>query len=167
MRCPGCKETNKDRVIDSRSTEGGAVIRRRRECESCGRRFTTKERVEEELRLTVIKRDESRVPYDRQKIIHGVRHACYKLPITDEQIEQLVGDVEEDIFQRHDREVSSQEIGEYLIRRLRDLNTVAYVRFMSVYRQYKDVAEFIDEIQNVKDLAAASIPDQQSLFENP
>lgn len=141
------------------------MIRRRRECLACGRRFTTKERVEEELRLVVTKRDGSTVPYERQKIIHGVRHACYKLPIDEAAIERLVDDVEGDVFQRHGREVSSVEIGEYLIRRLRALNTVAYVRFMSVYRQYHDVAEFIEEIQNVKDLAATQIPEQGALFD--
>lgn len=165
MRCPSCKEANKDKVVDSRLTEGGAVIRRRRECLGCGRRFTTKERVEEELRLTVTKRDGSRVPYDRDKIAYGVRHACYKLPITDEDIDRLVGDVEGDIFAEHDREVPSEAIGEFLIVRLRELNPVAYVRFVSVYRKYSDVAEFVDEIRNVKDLAAKEMPDQGSLFD--
>ena len=165
MRCPSCRESNKDKVIDSRMTEGGAIVRRRRECTICGRRFTTKERIEEELRLTVVKRDGSRVSYDRQKIIRGLRVACYKLPIDDGAIDRMVDDVEGDVFHNHDREVSSAEIGEYLIRRLRELNTVAYVRFMSVYRQYHDVAEFVEEIQNVKDLAATQIPDQGDLFE--
>lgn len=165
MRCPSCREINKDKVLDSRMTEGGAIVRRRRECTTCGRRFTTKERVEEELRLTVVKRDGSRVSYDRQKIIRGVRFACYKLPVDDADIDRLVDDVEGDVFHDHDREVSSADIGEYLIRRLRALNTVAYVRFMSVYRQYHDVAEFIEEIQNVKDLAATQMPDQGDLFE--
>ena len=165
MRCPSCRESNKDKVIDSRMTEGGAIVRRRRECTICGRRFTTKERIEEELRLTVVKRDGSRVSYDRQKIIRGLRFACYKLPIDDGAIDRMVDDVEGDVFHNHDREVSSAEIGEYLIRRLRELNTVAYVRFMSVYRQYHDVAEFVEEIQNVKDLAATQIPDQGDLFE--
>ncbi len=165
MRCPSCKEANKDKVVDSRLTEGGAVIRRRRECLDCGRRFTTKERVEEELRLTVIKRDNSHVPYDREKIAYGVRHACYKLPITDEDIDRLVGDVEGDIFADHDREVPSEAIGEFLIARLRELNPVAYVRFVSVYRKYRDVAEFVEEIRNVNDLAATEMPDQGSLFD--
>ncbi len=164
MRCPSCKEANKDKVIDSRLTEGGGVIRRRRECVECGRRFTTKERIEEELRLTVVKRDGSRVPYDRQKISYGVSHACYKLPITDSDIDGLVDDVEGDIFKEHDREVSSEEIGEFLVARLRDLNTVAYVRFVSVYRKYSDVAEFVEEIRNVKHLAETQIPQQGSLF---
>ena len=166
MRCPSCRESLKDKVIDSRTTDGGAVIRRRRQCLVCGRRFTTKERVEGELRLTVIKHNGERVPYDRPKIIHGVRHACYKLPIEDTEIEQMVDRVEEDIFERHDREVGSDAIGECVVRRLRDLNAVAYVRFMSVFRSYHDVAEFVEEIQSVKELTAARIPDQGALFDD-
>lgn len=165
MRCPACRESNKDKVIDSRMTEGGSVVRRRRECIACGRRFTTKERVEEELRLSVIKRDGSRVPFDRAKITGGVRYACYKLPIDDGTIDRLVDGVEGDIFERHEREVTTVDIGEYLIRRLRKLNAVAYVRFTAVFRQYRDVDEFIEEIQNVRDLAAVQIPDQASLFD--
>ena len=165
MRCPACRESNKDKVIDSRMTEGGGVVRRRRECLACSRRFTTKERVEEELRLTVIKRDGSRVPYNREKIIRGMHQACCKLPIDGQAIERLVDDVEGDIFERHSREVGTVDIGEYLIRRLRDLNAVAYVRFMAVFRQYRDVDEFIEEVQNVRELAAVQIPDQGSLFD--
>lgn len=165
MRCPSCKAQNKDRVVDSRATQGAAVIRRRRECMACGRRFTTKERVEEELRLVVTKRDGSREPYEREKVMRGILRASYKLPIDEDRIEHLVDDVEEDIFANHDREVSSEQIGEFIIRRLRDLNHVAYVRFMAVYRQYRDVAEFVDEIQNVKELAATQVPNQQTLFD--
>ena len=165
MRCPACRESNKDKVIDSRMTEGGSVVRRRRKCLSCGRRFTTKERVEEELRLTVIKRDESRVPYDRGKVVGGLRYACYKLPIDDGMIDRLVDDVEGDIFERHDREVTSAEIGEYLLRRLREVSPVAYVRFTAVFRQYRDVDEFVEEVRNVRDLAAIDIPEQGSLFD--
>ncbi len=165
MRCPGCKKANKDKVIDSRATERGSVIRRRRECLVCGRRFTTKERVEEEIRVSVVKRDGSREPYVRDKIIHGLRHACYKLPVTDEQINQLVGDVEEDIFRNHDREVTSEQIGEYLVDRLRQLSAVAYVRFVSVYRKYSDVEEFVDEVRNVTHLTETNMPEQGSLFD--
>jgi len=165
MRCPSCRESNKDRVIDSRMTEGGAVVRRRRECLACGRRFTTKERVEEELRLTVIKRNGSRMPYEREKIVRGVRQACHKLPITEETIERLVDTVEGDLFERVNREAPSHLIGEILLRRLRELNHVAYVRFAAVFRQYHDVDEFVDEIHSVQDLAAVEIPEQGSLFE--
>ena len=99
MRCPSCRESFKDKVVDSRTTDGGIAIRRRRQCLVCGRRFTTTERIEGELRITVIKRSGNRVPYDRQKIIHGLRHACYKLPIDDTQIEKIVDQIEEDIFE--------------------------------------------------------------------
>ncbi len=165
MRCPGCRESNKDRVIDSRMTEGGGVIRRRRECLACGRRFTTKERVEEELRLTVVKRDSRRVPYDREKIKRGLIRACWKLAIEENDIDRLIDDVEGDIFADHDRQVSSAEIGEYVVRRLRDLHAVAYVRFMAVFRRFHDVDEFVDEIRNVHELAQVQRPDQPSLFD--
>ncbi len=107
---------NTDKVIDSRATDAGTAIRRRRVCTSCKRRFTTKERIEEELRLTVIKTDGSRVPYRREKILAGVEHACYKLPIDTSRREELVDAVEGDIFRDHDREVTSEKIGEYVAR---------------------------------------------------
>jgi transcriptional repressor NrdR len=156
---------NTDKVIDSRATDAGTAIRRRRVCTSCKRRFTTKERIEEELRLTVIKADGSRVPYRREKILAGVEHACYKLPIDTSRREELVDAVEGDIFRDHDREVTSEKVGEYVARRLRKLNPIAYVRFMSVYRKYKDVDEFIDEIREVKARAAGDSPAQQTFFE--
>ncbi len=164
MRCPSCKALGKDKVIDSRLTEGGAAIRRRRVCQACGRRFTTKERTEEELRLTVIKKDKSRVPYRRDKVAAGVRTACYKLNVTEDQIERLVDQIEGDLFRDYDREVKSKEIGEIVARRLRGLHHVAYVRFMSVYRNFRDVSEFAEEIQNVQIHAVTDSPDQQSLF---
>jgi transcriptional repressor NrdR len=164
MRCPACNALNKDKVIDSRSTEGGGVIRRRRVCGACNRRFTTKERIEEELRLSVVKRSGARVPYRRDKILAGVRHACYKLAIEPETLERLVDTVESDIFREHDREVTSEQVGRYVASRLRSLNQVAYVRFMSVYRQFDDVEAFVEEIRDVKDWAATDSPDQQSLF---
>ncbi len=165
MRCPSCKEVNKDKVIDSRATDGGTAIRRRRLCTACHRRFTTKERVEEELRLTVVKNDGSRVPYRREKTLAGVEHACYKLPIKLDRLEELVDAVEGDIFRDHDREITSHEIGECVARHLRKLNPIAYVRFMSVYRKFNYVDEFIDEIRNVKERAAADSPEQQTFFE--
>ncbi|HRX87376.1 MAG TPA: transcriptional regulator NrdR [Phycisphaerae bacterium] len=164
MRCPACKELGKDKVIDSRLTESGAAVRRRRVCTECGRRFTTKERAEEELRLTVVKKDRTRVPYRRDKIAGGIRQACHKLEVSEEQIEALVDRIEGDLFADFDREVSSDEIGRYVTRRLRDLNQVAYVRFMSVYRNFHGVDEFIDEIRNVQEHAATATPEQQSLF---
>ena len=165
MRCPACRETNNNKVIDSRMTEGGSAIRRRRVCQGCGRRFTTKERVEEELRLSVIKRSGQRAPYNRDKITHGVERACYKLPITDPQMAELVDRVEEELFKHHDREATTEQIGEYVGQQLRRLNQVAYVRFMSVYRQFNNVDEFVDEIREVRVRNAQDTPDQRNLFE--
>jgi transcriptional repressor NrdR len=165
MRCPSCKELNTDKVIDSRLTDGGAAVRRRRECTECGRRFTTKERIESEMRLAVIKRDGTRAPYRRDNIIRGVRSACYKLDIADEDIERLADRVEEDMYANHEREVASQQIGCYVAAQLRQLNHIAYVRFMSVFRKFNDVAEFVDEIHEVTERAAVESPDQQTLFE--
>ena len=164
MRCPACNKHNADKVIDSRSTEGGGVIRRRRACTACGRRFTTKERIEEELRLSVVKRNGARVPYRRDKILAGIRYACYKLPIEPDAMERLADVVESDIFRDHEREVTSEQIGEYVVTHLRRLNQVAYVRFMAVYRQFENVEAFIEEIRDVRERAAVDSPNQQSLF---
>ena len=164
MHCPSCKSNN-NRVIDSRLTEGGAAIRRRRTCLECERRFTTKERVEAELRLSVIKANGQRVPYTRDKIVTGVERACYKLDISEVQIEQLVDRVEEDLFREHERDVQTERIGSYVGNHLRRLNAVAYVRFMSVHRKYSSVDEFIDEITEVRQRVAYEHPSQQSLFE--
>lgn len=165
MRCPSCKELGQDKVIDSRMTESGSAIRRRRACQSCGRRFTTKERIETELRLTVVKNNGGRVPYRRDKILRGVQHACYKLDLPDETLEQLVDQVEGDIYRDHEREVTSQQIGHCVAARLRQLDPIAYVRFMSVFRKFRDVAEFVDEIDDVTVRAVNEIPDQQTLFD--
>lgn len=164
MRCPYCK-TNDDKVIDSRASEGGASIRRRRECLKCGRRYTTYERIEESVKLAVIKRDASRVPYDRAKILEGIRRAAYKRPISSEHLEQIVDEVEEYIVGTFDKEVSSQTIGERIAQVLRRVDKVAYVRFASVYRQFEDVGDFIEEAQDVLQRSAEDIPGQQSLFE--
>lgn len=163
MLCPSCRDTN-NKVIDSRLTEGGAAIRRRRVCQACNRRFTTKERVEQELRLTVIKVSEQRVPYNRDKILGGVERASSKLDITDEQLLQLVDRVEEDLFANHDREVTTEQIGRYVGRQLRHLHPVAYVRFMSVHRKYSTIDAFIEEITDVRERVAQEDPAQQSLF---
>ncbi len=164
MLCPACKD-NDNSVIDSRLSEGGLAIRRRRLCRICGRRFTTKERVEEELRVTVIKAGGQRVPYSRDNIVRGLEKACYKLNVTDEQISELVDKIEEELFNHHDREVKTDQIGHYVGEHLRKLNPVAYVRFMSVHRKFETVDEFIEEISEVRARAAVEIPDQQSLFE--
>ncbi|MBI4717730.1 MAG: transcriptional repressor NrdR [Planctomycetes bacterium] len=164
MVCPSCKENN-NKVIDSRLTEGGSAIRRRRECLECGRRFTTKERVEQELRLTVLKASGQRVPYERDKILAGVERACNKLNVTEEQLQQLVDRVEEEIFNGHEREVSTEDIGRYVGQQLRRLSQVAYVRFMSVHRKFQTVDEFVDEISDVRRRVALEDPAQQTLFE--
>lgn len=164
MLCPACKE-NDNKVIDSRLTEGGLAIRRRRVCQVCKRRFTTKERVEQELRMSVLKAGGQRVPYQRENILLGVERACYKLDISEDVLNQLVDHVEEDLFQNHERDVSTEQIGAYVGTHLRRLNQVAYVRFMSVHRKYKTVGEFIDEVSDVRDRVAQEHPSQGSLFE--
>lgn len=166
MRCPFCKEED-DKVVDSRATEGGCSIRRRRECLRCGRRFTTYERVEEVIRLSVIKRDGTRVPYDREKIAEAIRRAAYKRRVTQERIKQIVDEVEDYLVSNYEKEVSSQTIGERVAAVLRRVDQVAYVRFASVYRQFQDVGEFIEEAQDVMERAASDIPGQQDLFEGP
>ena len=164
MRCPFCKENN-DKVVDSRSTDAGAVIRRRRECLVCGKRYSTKERIETSGRLAVIKKDGTRAAFDRDKILGGVMTACYKRPVTTEQLQSLIDSVEEEVFREFDREVPSRFIGECVIRRLRVLDKVAYVRFASVYREFDDPDQFIEEVREVKELAEQEYPGQQSLFE--
>jgi transcriptional repressor NrdR len=165
MRCPYCKEINQDKVIDSRLSEGGEVIRRRRVCQYCRKRFTTKERVENEVKLTVIKRDGTRVPYDRTKILAGLQRACYKRPVNEEVLVKLVDEIEDAVFKEHDREVTSQFIGALTAERLREVDQIAYVRFASVYRRFADLGELIDEAKSVFDHQRENIPGQQSLFD--
>ena len=165
MLCPACKSSS-NKVIDSRVTEGGAAIRRRRVCESCGRRFTTKERQEDELRITVVKAGGQRVPYNRENIVNGINRACTKLNVTEAQVQELVDRVESDIFSNHEREVKTEDIGRYVGHHLRKLHPVAYVRFMSVHRKFSTIDEFIDEIGDVRERVAQDSPEQQSLFES-
>lgn len=148
MRCPFC-EADDDKVIDSRSADTGNTIRRRRECLKCGRRFTTYERIEDTVRLTVIKRDGTRVPYDRRKLLHGVQMACYKRPVPVEKIEKVVESIEEELHRRFEREVNSQDIGQLVSERLKGLDQVAYVRFASVYKQFRDLDELLEEVRDV------------------
>src|SRR5262249_48207051 len=136
MKCPFCRMDN-DRVIDSRSSQDGLAIRRRRECLSCSRRFTTYERPEETT-IKVIKKDGSRVPFEREKIKRGLERACWKRPITTRQIENTTTAIENDVYQHFESEVESRELGEIVMRYLRDLDAVAFVRFASVYRQFND-----------------------------
>jgi len=143
MKCPFCKQDD-DKVIDSRSSGGGFSIRRRRQCLSCDRRYTTYEKIEE-TPLRVIKKDGTRVPYDREKILTGLRKACEKRPISTDDLLALVDEVEGDVFDKFDREVASSYIGERIMERLQQLDKVAFVRFASVYREFQDISDFIKE----------------------
>ena len=145
MRCPFCNQDN-SKVVDSRPVEDTNSIRRRRMCESCGKRFTTYEKVET-IPLSVIKKDQTREPYDRAKIQGGILRACYKRPIPVEKIEMTIDSIEGDIFDSADREIPSTHIGEIVMEHLKDLDAVAYVRFASVYREFKDVSTFMDELK--------------------
>ena len=147
MKCPFCGSTD-SRVLDSRPSEDKTEIRRRRECNDCQRRFTTYERIEY-ISLYVIKKDNTREYYSRDKILGGVSRACYKRPVSAEQINRTVDDIENDIFKREVSEISSSEIGEIVMERIKDLDQVAYVRFASVYREFKDVNTFIEEIRKL------------------
>ena len=147
MKCPFCLEDN-TRVLDSRPVDDNTAIRRRRLCDSCGKRFTTYEKVET-LPLVVIKKDQTRQQYDRSKIEAGVLRACYKRPISAEAINQLVDSVENEIFRMSDREVSSTTIGNVLMDHLKKLDGVAYVRFASVYREFKDVNTLMEELKDL------------------
>ena len=145
MRCPYCNQDN-TRVVDSRPVEETNSIRRRRLCDSCGRRFTTYENVET-IPLTVIKKNLNREQYDRNKLINCVRRACYKRPIASDKLEAMIDAIEGDIFNAEDKEISSTKIGEIVMSHLKDLDSVAYVRFASVYREFKDVSTFMDELK--------------------
>ena len=147
MKCPYCGNYN-TRVIDSRPADDGSSIRRRRECDVCGRRFTTYEKVET-LPVIVIKKDENRETYDRSKIERGVLRACHKRPISAGQVGELVDEIEAVIFNKEIREISSREIGELVMEKLKKLDSVAYVRFASVYREFKDVNTFMDELKKI------------------
>jgi transcriptional repressor NrdR len=145
VKCPFCKE-NHDKVVDSRSSGAGRIIRRRRQCLVCKKRFTTYEKIGESFKLCVIKKDNSRVPYDRDKIIAGLQKACYKRPVSVEQIQQVADKVEEDIFKNFEKEVSSAFVGECVMKHLRGVDKVAYIRFASVYRNFEDAGELIEEV---------------------
>ncbi|HUE73408.1 MAG TPA: transcriptional regulator NrdR [Pirellulaceae bacterium] len=145
MRCPSCR-TDNDRVIDSRARGEGFVIRRRRECLSCKRRFTTYERLEE-FEIKVVKKDGIREPFNREKIRSGLAKACWKRPISDEQIDTLVSQIEAELYAKGDQEIDSPTLGEMVMERLAALDQVAYVRFASVYRRFQDASDFVKEIK--------------------
>lgn len=146
MKCPYCGKEN-TRVIDSRPTDDSS-IRRRRQCDECGKRFTTYEKVET-LPLIVVKKDNNREPYDREKIVAGIVRSCHKRPISMTQINDMVDDIEGQIFNMGEKEISTTTIGSIVMDKLKDLDEVAYVRFASVYREFKDVNTFMDEIKKI------------------
>ena len=145
MKCPYCAHPE-SKVVDSRPSDEGSSIRRRRECLACHKRFTTYEKVET-IPLIVIKKDQNREQFDRSKIEAGVLRACHKRPVSAQQIRQLVDDVENEIYAMGEREIPSSVIGEIVMDKLKDLEAVAYVRFASVYREFKDVNTFMDELK--------------------
>ncbi len=149
MNCPFCSHEN-TRVIDSRPADENNSIRRRRVCDDCNKRFTTYEKIET-IPLIIIKKDNNRETYDRAKIEAGVLRACHKRPISVDKMNQLVDEIEIEIFNREEKEIPSQMIGELVMEKLKDLDAVAYVRFASVYREFKDINTFMDELKKVLD----------------
>ena len=146
MKCPYCNPDT--RVIDSRPAEDGSSIRRRRSCDVCGKRFTTYEKVET-IPLIIIKKDNNREQYNRRKIENGVLQACYKRPVSAEEIQQAIDRIETKIFNLEEKEIPSSTVGELVMEELKDLDEVAYVRFASVYREFKDVNTFMDELKKI------------------
>lgn len=147
MKCPFCGFIE-DKVIDSRPTDEGSAIRRRRECIKCSKRFTTYEKVES-LPLMVIKKDKSRQPFDRDKLMNGLLRACEKRPISINDLEKMVENIETQLHNSLIREVTTEDIGEMVMAKLKNMDEVAYVRFASVYRQFKDINTFMDELKNL------------------
>ena len=147
MRCPFCNNDN-TRVVDSRPVDDNCAIRRRRMCDECGKRFTSYEKVET-IPLIVIKKDQNREQYDRSKLEGGILRACHKRPISARQITEMIDSVEQEIFNQNERKISSDRIGEMVMKRLQQVDAVAYVRFASVYREFKDVNTFMDELRKM------------------
>jgi transcriptional repressor NrdR len=162
LRCPSCDADN-DKVIDSRPGEDGSAIRRRRECLACGKRYTTYERVERAARLTVVKRDGARVPFDAEKLMRGLQAACGKRPIAQEAKERLVQSLDEELHRAFDREVESAEIGRRLAARLRDLDPIAYVRFASEHYGFASIEEFAAEMVALQN-RPVRLPNERDLF---
>lgn len=163
MICPFCGSDD-GRVIDSRSSDAGAAIRRRRLCNACSRRFTTYERVEENHRLAVIKRDGTRVPFDPGKVLRSVQAACGKRPIPEETKSRLVDSVEEELGREFDREVDSAVIGRKVAAKLRDIDEIAYIRFASEYEQFRSVGDIMETVKQLTD-RVRDVKNQQKLFE--
>lgn len=147
MKCPFCNNPD-SKVVDSRPDKGGAAIRRRRECEACQKRFTTHERVEE-IQPLICKKDGRREPFDRLKVVSGIKKACEKRPVSMEEIERMADRLELKLQETGEREVPASLVGEWIMKELHDTDEVAYVRFASVYRSFKDISEFMDELQEL------------------
>lgn len=162
MICPYCGEDD-DRVIDSRASDGGLVIRRRRECDVCGKRYTTYERVERTARLMVVKKDGRRMPYDGQHVMSGIQAACGKRPISEEVKARLVQEIEDQVHREFDREVPSAEIGRRVAARLRELDPIAYIRFASEYYDFRSLEEFANEVSQLQS-RPPPLPNQRPLF---
>lgn len=148
MRCPFCN-VDDDRVVDSRSSADGSVVRRRRECLKCSKRFTTYERIEE-TPLRVVKKDKSRATFDREKIRYGIQRACEKRPVSEAQIDEIVTGIEKTITKKYDREVPTRVLGEMIMDGLKGVDKVAYVRFASVYREFKDPEDFVAAVEGTR-----------------
>ena len=168
MRCPFC-DADKDqlKVIDSRGCEAGRAIRRRRECGGCDRRFTTYERIEESVKLSVVKKDGRRVPWDRAKIVEGLERACYKRPVSDADLQRVAEEVEDETYRRFDREVQSAAVGRAVAEKLKRLDSVAYVRFASVYQEFKTLEDLMEEARAVLEATRGEDPEQGRLFFDP
>ena len=160
--CPYCGE-DKDKVIDSRASDGGLVIRRRRECLECRRRYTTYERVEKTQRLMVVKKDGTRVPFSGEKILAGVQAACGKRPIAESVKDDLVREIEEQLHRDFDREVPSEEIGRLVAARLREIDGIAYIRYASEYHGFRTLEEFAEELRQLR-THVRNLPNQRELF---
>ena len=166
MRCPFCGH-QEDKVVDSRSTKEGGAIRRRRECLKCSKRYTTYEQIEEAL-PQIRKKDGRWEPFDRAKLLNGLLKACQKRPVSQATVEQIADEIEKDCFNRNGKEISSNEIGELVMKRLHDLDEVAYVRFASVYRQFKDVSQFMEEVQRlIKKNESKGAPERKNTKGSP
>jgi transcriptional repressor NrdR len=165
MQCPFCEaEKERLKVIDSRTCEGGKAIRRRRQCLQCGKRFTTYEKIEQNIRLSVVKKDGRRMPWDQKKVYVGLERACFKRPVAQSEIQRIVDEVEEEIFKTYDREVPSGAVGALVTDRLRRVDQVAYVRFASVYKQFKTLEELVAEAKAVMDARLFDDPSQGVLW---
>ena len=165
MRCPFCHaEKERLKVLDSRSCDNERSVRRRRKCLSCSRRFTTYERVEEAVNLTVVKKDGRRVPWERNRILNGLQRACFKRPVPEAELARIVDEVEDEIYKTTDREVRSSLIGQLVTERLRKIDQVAYVRFASVYKRFKTLEELMEDAQAVLEGQHDDLPGQGHLF---